>query len=190
MIDLSTKAGALRFAELRRNEARAYYLWHGALEQNPIFWLFVTHRYEWTGDPENLVRPGRRLPHVDAWPCRVPQEVRDVHGPLGFTRFMGYAMATAARATKAVGSLYLSDSWLAPVRDLEEDRKKAYGWIEKDPERREGLLMRLEHKAFARPLQWSSMIERDPLRLGDWMQSEAGGPDDFGRLTDIVDWKS
>lgn len=184
-LDLSTMAGVLRFAELRRAEMHGEYLSRGELEENPLFCLFATHDMLLTGDPERPLRTGVKLPKVSAVRCPVPEFVRQKLGWQQMTKGMGRAIKEMAKSTKAVGVLLMMDAWTTSSEPPED---RDYGWIEEQSDRREALTVILEHKLLPHPIQWTSFIWRDPLRLDPWVKTEPS--ESKGRLTGFVDWRS
>lgn len=187
-LDLATRAGALRFAELRREEMRRYYLTHGRLEKNPVFWVFANYAFARSTKAGELVGRGQKLDKVTALPCPFSDALWRKLGS-DTTAYAGRIIKEVAAATKAMGVLLIMDAWVAD--GAHEPADQHYGWIEKDPEKREGLYASLEHKLIPRPMRWSAFIHRDPLRLDPWLGGELKGPDTSGnRLAGFVDWSS
>jgi hypothetical protein len=188
-IDVSTRAGALRFAELRREEMRRQYLSDGRLAKNPLIYIFATHSFRANIGAETVetaVRTGARLARVTAIPCPLPDDVRAKLGPTSMTRVYGKVIRIAARAAKAVGVLVTMDGWFADASQAPDDHH--YGWVEENKDG-EGLLMLLEHKALAHPMSWTSTIRREPLRLDPWRGGEQTKSEET-RLSHFIDWSS
>lgn len=185
-LDLSTRAGALRFAELRRGEMTRRYLTHGSLETNPLIYVFATcnARIDHTTSPPSM-KTGAKLPHVMAVPCKIPDSIREIVDPRKVTQLAGAVVAKMAAATKAVGVLVTMDTWYAAEEKAPEDYH--YGWVEENQDG-EGLYMSLEHRELTTAMCWFSVIHRNPLRLDPWK----GGPRQPGgaRLANFIDWKS
>lgn len=186
-LDLSTKAGALRFAELRRAEMQGYYLKHGALEKSPFFYMFATHGFTIPENRRDLPRTGKKLPEVTAWATPVPRAMREKLEWRDVTLVMGDLLKEAAKVTKAVGVLVMMDSWIARADLTPEDGH--YGWIEERPDKLEALYMGLEHVTLVQPMRWMSLITRDPLKLEPWTLSGAV-THEGDRLANFIDWRS
>lgn len=187
MIDLSTRAGAFRFAELRRGELVHQYLAKGELEPNPLLYLFVTHELRIDLSLNPPLRVGRKVPKPVAVACPMPSMVRKMD-PKRRTRVFGDAMRDIARASKAVGILLVMDAWFSSSDKAPPDHH--YGWIEENQDG-EGLMVRLEHRALSRPYAWGAMIHRDPLRLDPWRGGEQReGSSETSRLANFIDWRS
>lgn len=186
-IDVSTRAGVLRFAELRRGEMTRQYLARGGIEKNPMLYVFATHGFTFDKDRSPMLRTGARLPHVQAAPVPLPEKV-DERVPMDRrTELLGKVVRMIAKASKASGVLFMMDGWFSGEKNAPPDHH--YGWVEEHAEG-EGLFMRLEHQSLAHPLAWVSVIHRNPLVLDPWEGGEQKGPDDKSRLSHFVDWSS
>lgn len=202
MIDLSTKAGVLRFCELRRAEMVGMLRKQGnfASTSGHSFtgYAFMTHAVD--GDLsraseglEKVFRTGRKLPRIEAFALNLPPE-EDLPETFVFkerTRFFGKVIRAFAKAGKAQGVLVFGEAWFV-YQSREEYEERPYGWVEESPERREGLWMKLEHSAVGWR-HWQCEITRaGPLiELSPWREwSEHGGVPDKSRLSNLVDWES
>lgn len=191
-LDLSTRAGALRFAELRREELRRKYEACGKLERDLTFWVFAT--YAWSPEPvltrERFVRRGPKLDKVTALTCPIPQLAFEKLG-LEATRFAGRVISELAKATAAVGVFFVMESWGVDVDDSDEVEERPYGWIGESPERFEALYASLEHVALPQPWRWATAVHRDPLRVDPWKGGELKQADSRkSRLAGFIDWRS
>lgn len=203
MIDLSTNAGVLRFCELRRAEMVGCLRKLGHFESNGhsfTGYAFMTHAVD--GDVSRasegldaVFRTGRKLSQVEAWPLNLPPE-DDLPAHFEWkrrTRFFGEVIRHFARAGKAQGVLVFGEAWFVYRDPATQDPDRPYGWVQEQPDRREGLWMKLEHSSIGFR-HWQCEIQRTGplLELTPWIEaSERGGvPDGKGRLTDLVDWRS
>ncbi len=186
-VDVSTRTGVLRFAELRRGEMVRQYLARGEFEPNPRLYVFATHGFTFDPSLSPPLRPGSRLPRVTAIPCQLPQQVKAKIPVHVRTRAIAHVVKAIAKASKATGVLLMMDGWFSSAENAPPDHH--YGWIEENQEG-EGLLMRLEHQALAHPMAWGAIIHRDPLRLDPWKGGEQLGPDEGSRLSQFIDWSS
>jgi hypothetical protein len=187
-IDVSTRAGALRFAELRRGEMVRQYLAWGRLEKNPLLYVFATHDFSYDTDlgPSSF-RTRAKLPEVRAVPIPLPEAAKEKIPVHARTRILGQAVRLIAKVSKASGVLLMMDSWFSSGENAPEDHH--YGWIEENPEA-EGLYMRLEHQHLAHPVAWAALIHRDPLSLDPWRGGEQVVSDQRSRLSHMIDWSS
>lgn len=194
MIDLSTKAGVLRFCELRRAEMAADFERVGRFEMNGYsFGAYVlgTHAIAAldasTWKPEAW-RTGARLPQVQAMRCQLPQIVGQTMPWQDVTGFFGYTLKHFARATRARGVVFMTEAWRVILDEGEEPAPdRPYGWVEKDPRRMEALMMTLEHADFGYH-QWFANILREPTRLEPWVKQPEGLRQGPGRLTNRMSW--
>jgi hypothetical protein len=130
-------------------------------------------------------RPGAKLPRITARPVTLPRLIGETMPWQQITGFFGRTVREYARATRATGVLFMTEAWRTEVEgDAPPDR--AYGWVEKQPNRKESLMMMLEHPAFAREM-WFADILREPTRLEPWRKTE--GSLGKGRLADMMGWQ-
>lgn len=201
-LDLSTAAGVLRFAELRRAEMRNLFEARGRYECNGFSFggfVFATHAIarppgEPPGeDPLEHWKTGRKLPAVGAEPVQLFTWVFDILPPEKHTQLFSHVVRSYAQMTRAIGSLMMTECWLAhatkvPGETREQARDKLPRNLEHAPERQEALLMLLEHAALGERRSWRATIERDPTRVGEWENYEM--TDMTGRLVNLTSFRS
>ena len=202
MIDLSTKAGVLRFCELRRAEMVGCFRQRGRFESKTghsfAGYAFMRHAVsdiDLTTAPEIKFTRGPKLPRITAMPLNLPPEEAL---PTEFTfnhrtRFFGETIRAFARAGKAEGVIMMGEAWVALRPKDEVDADRPYGWVEREPDKGEALYLQLEHSTVGWHY-WRSWITRsgDLVELEPWVDlSTIGGvPGDKGRLLNLVDWRS
>jgi hypothetical protein len=154
-------------------------------------YAFATHELRVDmGDPAVALRPeawvtGPRHPHVIAVRMSLPAAVGELMRPEQITAFYGHIIEAFARATRARGVLLMTEAWRLKYEG-EAPPDRPYGWVSKDPEREEVLMMSLEHVDFGTHI-WFAAIRREPTRLEPWEKSpvdQAGK----GRLTNLMRW--
>lgn len=200
MIDLSTKAGVLRFCELRRAEMVGCLRKLGRFESNGhSFSGYAFMRHEISVDVSRaskgldaVFRTGPKLDRVEALPLNLPPE-EDLPEAFVFekrTSWFGAVIQAFAKAGKADGVLVFGEGWFVQQSLSEPAVDQPYGWVAKHPDRGEGLWMKLEHKTVGYR-NWVCVIQRSgPLiELTPWAESSEP-PDGSARLTDLVDWRS
>lgn len=199
-IDLSTKAGVLRFCELGRAEMVGCFERLGRFEMNGYSfgaYVFATHGIKVPATPDDRVDPsnwqtGGKLPRVAADLCRLPKVITDLIPPEQHTQLFAHVMRSYSRITKALGTLVMTEMWHANMtpadgQSPEEARAQLPDNLEHAPGRGEGLYMQLEHSATGRRVWWCE-IKREPTRLGEWELREM--EDAQGRLVNLADWQS
>lgn len=192
-LDLSTKAGVLRFCELRRAEMVGCFRELGRFESNRFSfcgYVFATHAIKVPPDPADLDgwKTGAKLPRVAAERVRMPAALHGVIPEAQETALFSVATRQFAKLSRAVGALVMSEMWSLATESREErgrfpERLQDY----EGPERRENLYMNLEHAATGRRT-WYAEITREPTRLGPWVERPSS--DAEGRLIDLAEWRS
>lgn len=195
-LDLSTKAGVLRFCELRRAEMVGCFERLGRFESNGFSfegYLFAAHELVVPGDRADLSgwKTGPRLSSVTARVCRMPEELHGLIPAEHETILFSRTLREMGKLTRAIGSVVMTEMWHATVdaneRTLDEARSELPDRLENYDGRKEALFMQLEHTAVGRQI-WTAEIRRNPTRLGPWLESQ---PDDAtGRMVDLVGWRS
>jgi hypothetical protein len=203
MIDLSTKAGVLRFCERQRQEMERCFERRGRFESKTghafTGFAFIRNAIEgpWTTgtDGRYSLRRGPELEHIKPAVLKLPARSALPAWMDGSnqTSFFADTIEAFARAGRAIGVLLMSETWLnrsSSEEDFAEKRGREYGWVAKEPERQEGLWMSLEHVMFGR-ITWLAIITRNPTRLHPWSESPVRKPSDGeGRLANLVEWSS
>lgn len=157
--DLSTREGALGFAEFCRGKMREEFEREGCFEVDGYpFAGFVFATY----DPDAC----RATERVEPLPCALPAWVNEVLPPSQHTRLFGMAVRDFARLTRALGVMVMSEAWVA---ESVESRDDLQANLEDHPGRGEALFMLLEHRETGR-LQWRADISRTPTRVGEWCE--------------------
>lgn len=190
MIDLSTAAGALRFAELRRGEMAACFERNGRFESATGYsfsaFVFATHSID------GLAR-GPKLPHVAARLCDLPRFARDLFPPAHQSAAFGDFVRSFAKVSGAVGTLVMMEGWcvstpVEPGQSVQEQRDTLPPRLEDAPGRIETLDLWLTHNATG-ARNWRAEIHRDPTRLGPWVARSVSPVS--GNLVNLVDgWES
>jgi hypothetical protein len=189
MIDLSTKAGVMRFCELRRAEMAADFNRVGRYECNGFAYggyVFAQHGLRGPPGlaPEDWAT-GPKLPRITALPVTLPRIIGETMPWQQITSFFARTVREYSRATRATGVLFMTEAWRTEVEgDKPPDR--AYGWVEKQANRKEALMMMLEHPQHGRQM-WMADILREPTRLEPWR--EHGGTVGKGRLANMMGWQ-
>lgn len=198
-MDLSTKAGVLRFCELRRAEMVGCWQTLGCWEVNGFSfggYVFATHEAEMpTEVPTDLSQlkwpTGAKLPKVTALPIRLPRAGLLMLPPEDATAFFAFSVQRYTEATRALGTLIMAESWQVHTAEGEDPRaarERMAKNLEDEPGRQEILMMSLEHSAVGQRV-WRAQIHRDPDRLDPWQLLEAddGSPVEMeGRLTGLA----
>lgn len=187
MIDLSTKAGVMRFCELRRAEMIGCFEKLGRFESNGYaFGGFVFATHEMGRLTSNGAETGKRLPAITARSIDIPEGMLDLLSDPARegTLFWAKMIRAYARATRARGVVQMTEAWCAPGTDA--DMKRPYGWIEQHTDRREALRLTLEHADFGTH-DWLAWIQRDPTRLEPWIERQ-DILQSKGRLAHLLDW--
>jgi hypothetical protein len=194
MIDLSTKAGVLRFCENRRAEMVGCFDRLGQFESPSGFsfmgYAFATRRSTHVFQPK--MRTGPKLAKVEAVPMQIPKALQDIVPARQQTELFSRVVREFARATRAIGVVTMAEAWLVEAegkqgQSVEEVRAQMPESLGDVPGRMEALLMMLEHSAAGRRV-WKAAILDGPRRVGPWMEQD--WDDAEGRLVGMVDWKS
>lgn len=195
-IDLTTRAGALRFAEQARDEMARVFRRDGRWSSRGASMavvIFKTH---------GIDRAGAETPAGWATGERFARAQAELMSPPPFAGLVGAELTTAvgaaarhyARLTRAVGALVMQEMWFAESSDPDRDIERPHGWVTSSGDRREQLHMRLEHMTMG-VVQWRAEIRRHPTRLDPWLQTMTIPPefahvDEAVRLGNIIDWRS
>ncbi len=192
-IDLSTKAGVHRFCELRRKEMAGCFERLGQFEApggaTYMAYVFARHRINGSGDPDSWTT-GQELPVITAIPATIPRIAMELVPWDQRTALMGRVLKDFNRLTRSTGCVIMTEAWFktaeGPKKVVPDGSR--YGWVEKSPDRREALMMMLQHVTFGDQM-WFAEIHREPTRLDPW--SEKGGEVDkrHGRLAGLNDWR-
>lgn len=186
MIDLSTAAGALRFAELRRAEMAACFERRGRFESAEGFsfcaFVFATHAIA------GLER-GPKLPRVEPRLCDLPRGFRDVIHPHDQSAVFGDFVRSYAKIAGAVGVIVMTEAWsvstpVEPGLSVQEHRDTLPARLEHADGRIETLDLWLTHRATGER-SWRAEIHRDPTRLAPWVARSVSPVS--GRLVNLVD---
>jgi hypothetical protein len=195
-LDLTTRAGVLRFCELRRAEMAGQFREQGRYDVNGYSfagYVFATHALApHQADPSNP-KPGRKLERVAAELVTLPTYVADLfgHDPTKIKDFYALAVRSFAKGTRAIGTLMMTEMWYVEARsqgrapDLVRDEYPES--LEDADDRHEGLMMLLEHSATGR-VMWRAEIKRNPSRLEPWEDMTPG--DAEGRLVNLTSFMS
>ncbi len=214
MLDLSTKAGALAYAERTRKGVVQCWEKFGRFEANGFSYgasLFITHeppsptsiRRAALGIGQHAlfdVSPGPKLARVEAMPVKLPTWMRSLPGHettaghLQERELFATALRAFAKMTRAIGVIWMGETWLVdmpappPGKTHEQVRDELPADLGEAKGRREALVVRLEHQAIPQGLMWCAEILRSPARVEPWRDFGMG--DAFGRMVDFVDWRS
>jgi hypothetical protein len=192
-IDLSTKAGVLRFCELRRAEMVGCFERLGRFEMNGYSfggYVFATHDVNSDG-----WKTGAKLDRVNAELCRMPKALIDQIPPGRQTEVFAHVMREFTKLTRAIGTVVMTEMWHVtmpgkPGKSAEEVRDELPDSLEHAPGRCEALYLQLEHGATGRRV-WVAEIKRNPTRIEPWYEPYGPGETDMkGRLVDLAAWKS
>jgi hypothetical protein len=181
-LDLSTAAGALRFAELRREEMTRCFERLGRFEANSYSvcgYVFATH------DLAGVDETGPKLPRVQARLCELPRAVHVLIPGENQSALFGEWVRAIAKVTRAVGVLTMAEVW--SVVATEEERAAMPARLAHVPSRGEALRMFLDHSATGHR-HWSANIQRNPTRLAAWV--ERGGAPLGGHLVGLAQTKN
>jgi hypothetical protein len=192
-LDLSTRAGVLRFCELRRAEMVGCFERLGRFESNGFSfcgYVFATHAVKVPADPIDLDgwKTGAKLDRVTAERVRMPAALHGVIPAAQETAIFSMATRQFAKLSRSIGTLVMTEMWHVQTetrqgRDNLPERLEDY----KGADRGETLYVHLEHTATGRRI-WRAEIRREPTRLEPWEEMEF--LDSEGRLVDLAEWRS
>ncbi len=213
MLDLSTKAGALAYAERTRRGVEQCFERLGRFEQNGFSYgaiLLITHEPPSTKAirraalqlRQNETLPnfhGPKLDRVQPMPVNLPKWMHGMEGSEtigGHTQqreIFSQAVKAFAKMTKAVGCLFTAEAWAlhidaVPGKTAQELRNEFPADMGQADNRREVLIVSLEHAALERRFTWTAPIEAKPRKPGPWVEMTWG--DEHGRMVGLVDWRS
>jgi hypothetical protein len=195
---LDTKAGVLRFCELRRREMAEAFMQEGRFDVNGYSftgYVFATHEIRTPRNPERSHidewKTGPKLDHVRGLGLRMPAALGMVVPDSQITLLWSRVIREYTKLTRAIGTVIMSETWLvfgpAGTTNMHEYRDTLPDSLEDADNRQESLVMLLEHSAVGRK-QWFSEIKRNPTRLEPW--TEPDWADAEGRLTNLSDFRS
>jgi hypothetical protein len=192
-LDLSTKAGVLRFCALRRAEMVGCFERLGRFESNGFAfcgYVFATHAVKVPSDPAELEgwKTGAKLGRVTAERVRMPAALHGVIPAEQETALFSMATRQFSKLSRSIGTLVMTETWVVTTATLDE-RKALPKRLEdyEGSDRRECLYVQLEHAATGRHI-WFAEIERNPTRLAQW--EEKTFTDSTGRLVNMAEWRS
>jgi hypothetical protein len=194
-LDLSTKAGVLRFCELRRAEMVGCFERLGRFESNRFAfcgYVFATHAVKVPPDPGDLDgwTTGAKLGRITAERVRMPSVLHGLIPPEKETLLFSMATRQFAKLSRSVGSLVMSEMWHVQTTSIGERQAMPERLADyTGPGRREVLQVQVEHVATGRRV-WQAEIRRDPTRLDPWRELELTSTDSHGRLVDMAEWRS
>lgn len=192
-LDLSTRAGVLRFCELRRAEMVGCFHELGRYEVNGFSfggYVFATHAMVVPKDPRGIDdwKTGAKLNRVTAERLSMPAGLHGVLPPERETEVFSFTARRYSKLTRAIGSVVMTEVWSVMTESREERDKFPERLGDYDgPERCEQLFMHLEHAATGERT-WTALIERNPTRLGPWEERPFTASE--GRLIDLAEWRS
>lgn len=196
-VGLSTRAGALAFAQRERERMTSLFDKHGRFERRGFSfdaWVFATHAVDC--DPSrsgvDAYVTGARLPTVTAVRCSPPILLAVIPDPTVAKDGYAHVVREFTKITRAIGTLFMSEIWTgratAPDRDAAmRERAARPESIEDWDDRGEALYMALEHTETGR-LYWKAPITRNPTRLGAWQELKFD--DVEGRFVGLVEVRS
>jgi hypothetical protein len=198
MIDVATEAGALRFCELQRAEMTRIFRKKGVFNVNGFglsAFVFLTHAVVPPDDPADVDawRTGPPLSAVKVERVNVPPAAALLLQAKGKQEFGGVLMGETLRRYcklgRAAGVLVMSEQWGGVCSD--DERKHRPKRIEDWDDRRESLMMQLEHRLLGQRL-WRAPIHRNPTRLAPWelRPKEHVVAGNLGRIMDTREWAS
>jgi hypothetical protein len=174
---LDTLEEVLNFCALKRAEMEACHGREGRFEVNGYSfggYVFATRAI--VGGPPDF--PTEPLGHVEAVTVRMPAFLRMLLPASEHTRAFGHCMRECVKKSEAVGTLFMGETWMAAAPHPNMTQAEVEAWRKTQPadmgefaDKREGLVMMLEHKTFGRRT-WRNMIERNPTRLVGWREGE------------------
>jgi hypothetical protein len=150
-VDLATATGVLRFAELRRAEMVRCFERLGRFESNGnSFGAFalLTHDVRRPVDPSDMDGwgTGKRLGEVAAVPFDLPRVLAAFVPAHMQSKLFAEGLRGLCKHGRAVGVLIMSEQWHGRTSSMEERRSRP-ARIKDWDDRREALIMRLEHRA-------------------------------------------
>lgn len=178
MIDLTTAAGALRFAELRRAEMTGCFNRLGRYEVEGLSFcafVFATHAI-------NGTQTGPKLARVEARQVVLPRAAQALVPPDQHADVFGTWLRSYAKVSRAIGVLVMNEQWqirkpFDSSKTIEEQAAPIAEAFDDDTTRREVLAMWMTHPA-AGHRHWMANIHRAPTRLDPWVSlrtSPVGG---------------
>ncbi len=192
-LDLATAAGVLRFAELRRAEMVRCFERVGRFESNGNSFgavALLTHEVRRPDDPSDLSAwgTGKRRPEVAPVPFDMPRALAALIPEHMQSKFFADGLRDICRYGRAVSVLIMSEQWHGRTSSMDERRARPPR-IEDWDDRREGLIMRLEHRATG-GRTWRAWIERGPTRLGPWEDYPGAVAGNLIGVIDRKEWAS
>lgn len=193
MIDLATKAGVLQLCERRRAEMVRCFERLGRFESNGNSFgalALLTHEVRRPADPRDLDGwgPGKRLPEIAIVPFDLPRVLADVVPEHMQSKLFAEGLRDLCKHGRAVGMLIMSEQWHGRTSSMEERRARPARIADWD-DRREALIMRLEHRA-AGGHTWRAWIDRHPTRVGPWHDYPGAVAGNLIGVIDRKEWAS
>jgi hypothetical protein len=192
-VDLATVTGVLRFCELRRAEMTRCFERLGRFESDGnSFGAFalLTHHPRWPLAPASRDGwgTGKKMAGVTAVPFTLPRVLAAVVPEDKQSKLFGEALRDLCKHGRAVGVVIMSEQWHGRTSS-EAERAARPRRIEDWDDRREALIMRLEHRA-AGGRTWRAWIEREPTRLGPWHDYPGAVRGNLVEIIDRAEWGS
>lgn len=197
-MDVSTRAGVLRFCELRREEMARCFERVGRFEVEGMAfcaYVFATHEV----DRRNplMGTTGKKLPAPMAHRCVMPAFAAAAIDARNHTEAFSVVVRSLCKLTRATGTVLMSEMWLAHVTapqgtPWQEARKGLPDSLEDYDARREGLYMHLEHSTTGVRVWFNEILtEGGVRRLKGWEEPYAEAAAGWeGRLVDLASWRS
>lgn len=185
-LDLSTAAGALALCERRRAEMVRCFERLGRFESNGNSFgalALLTHDLLRPDDPSDLTAwgTGKRLPEIAIVPFDLPRVLAALVPEHMQSWLFAEGLRGMCKHGRAVGVVVMSEQWHGKATP--EERAARPARLKDWDDRREALIMRLEHR-LAGGLTWRAWIEREPTRLGPWHDYPGATG---GNLVEILD---
>ncbi len=212
MLDLSTKAGALAYAERTRRGMVQCFERLGRFEANGFSYgatLFITHEPPSAkamrrvalevGQGEVLkLAPGPKLSRVEPMAVNLPTWMHGLPGSETINAhthardIFSQAVKAFAKMTRAVGVVFTAEAWTvmtnaAPGQTPQQVRDQLPADLGQADNRGECLFVSIEHAALERRYIWRSVIGAK-RKIGPWVEQD--WHDAQGRMVGLVDWRS
>jgi hypothetical protein len=190
--DLSTAAGVLRLCERRRAEMVRCFERLGRFESNGNSFgalALLTHDVRPPDDPSDMNGwgTGKRLPEIAVVPFDLPRALAAIVPEHLQSRLFAEGLRGLCKHGRAVGVVVMSEQWHG--RATPEERAARPARLKDWDDRREALIMRVEHRA-AGGRTWRAWIERGPTRLGPWHDYPGAIRGNLVELIDRSEWGS
>jgi hypothetical protein len=199
-MDLTTKAGVLRFCEMRREEMARCFERIGRFEVEGMAfcaYVFATRDIDRRDVLRGGTGTGKKLPAPKAHRAVMPAFAAAAIDARNHTEAFGMVVRKLCKLTRATGTVLMSEMWVGHIsapKDTtwEEARAARPASLEDWDDRREGLYMHLEHSATGVRVWFNEILtEGGVRRLKGWEEpyrEEAAGWE--GRLVDLASWRA